>query len=105
MEKDKSTPHATFPSDGSDPGFYQRICQIGLKTKITFIIIFIVVGVLLIASYLDYHLARKDQIKLYLDRNLYIAKQIDASIPDQKLSQDLSYIQPEVEEWLLSRPV
>ena len=82
----------------------QRIPLIGLKTKITFLIIFIVVGVLLIASYLDYHLARKDQINLYLDRNLYIAKQIDASIPDQKLNQDLSHIQNEVEEWLLSRP-
>ncbi len=83
---------------------YQRIPRIGLKTKITFLIIFIVVGVLLIASYLDYHLARKDQINLYLDRNLYIAKQIDASIPDQKLNQDLPHIQNEVEEWLLSRP-
>ena len=104
MEKDKSTPHATLSIRWVRSWIYQRISQIGLKTKITFLIIFIVVGVLLIASYLDYHLARKDQINLYLDRNLYIAKQIDASIPDQKLSQDLSHIQPEVEEWLLSRP-
>ena len=104
MEKDKSTPHATLSIRWIRSWIYQRISQIGLKTKITFLIIFIVVGVLLIASYLDYHLARKDQINLYLDRNLYIAKQIDASIPDQKLSQDLSHIQPEVEEWLLSRP-
>jgi signal transduction histidine kinase len=104
MEIDKSTPTATLSIRWIRSWIYQRISQIGLKTKITFLIILIVVGVLLIASYLDYHLARKDQINLYLDRNLYIAKQIDASIPDQKLSQDLSYIQPEVEEWLLSRP-
>ena len=104
MEKDKSTPTATLSIRWIRSWIYQRISQIGLKTKITFLIILIVVGVLLIASYLDYHLARKDQISLYLDRNLYIAKQIDASIPDQKLSQDLSPIQHEVEEWLLSRP-
>jgi len=83
---------------------HQRIPQIGLKTKITFFVILIVVGVLLLASYLDYHFARKDQINLYLDRNLYIAKQIDASIPDQKMIHDLLHIRDEVEEWLLSRP-
>jgi signal transduction histidine kinase len=104
METDKSTPPATLSIRWIRSWIYQRISQIGLKTKITFLIILIVVGVLLIASYLDYHLARKDQINLYLDRNLYIAKQIDASIPDQKLTQDLPHIQHEVEEWLLSRP-
>ncbi len=104
METDKSTPTAALSIRWIRSWIYQRISQIGLKTKITFLIILIVVGVLLIASYLDYHLARKDQISLYLDRNLYIAKQIDASIPDQKLSQDLPQIQHEVEEWLLSRP-
>jgi two-component system NtrC family sensor kinase len=83
---------------------YQKISQIGLKTKITFLIILIVAGVLLLVSYVDYHLARKDQIDLYLDRNLYIAKQIDASIPDQKMLQDLPHTRDEVEEWLLSRP-
>jgi two-component system NtrC family sensor kinase len=83
---------------------HEKIPQIGLKTKITFLIILIVAGVLLLANYLDYHLARKDQINLYLDRNLYIAKQIDASIPDQKINQDLPHVRREVEEWLLSRP-
>jgi two-component system, NtrC family, sensor kinase len=83
---------------------YQKISQIGLKTKITLLIILIVAGVLLLVSYVDYHFARKDQIDLYLDRNLYIAKQIDASIPDQKMIQDLPHIRDEVEEWLLSRP-
>jgi signal transduction histidine kinase len=83
---------------------HEKIPQIGLKTKITFLIILIVAGVLLLVSYLDYHFARKDQLDLYLDRNLYIAKQIDASIPDQKMIQDLPHIQYEVEEWLLSRP-
>ena len=83
---------------------HQKIPQIGLKTKITFLVILIVAGVLLLTSYLDYHFARKDQINLYLDRNLYIAKQIDASIPDHKMIQDLPHIHNEVEEWLLSRP-
>jgi two-component system, NtrC family, sensor kinase len=83
---------------------HQRISQVGLKTKITFLIILIVAGVLLLASYLDYHFAKKDQINLYLDRNLYIAKQIDASIPDQRMIHNLPHIQDEVEEWLLSRP-
>ncbi len=76
----------------------------GLKAKITFLIIFIVVGVLFVSSSLDYHLAKKDQIKLYLDRNLYIAKQIDVGIPDQKIMDHLPQIRQEVEEWLLSRP-
>jgi two-component system NtrC family sensor kinase len=76
----------------------------GLKTKISFLIIFIVAGVLFLSSSLDYHLAKKDQIKLYLDRNLYIAKQIDVGIPDQKIMDNLPQIRQEVEEWLLSRP-
>ena len=82
---------------------YQRIPQIGLKTKITFLIIFIVAGVLLLASYLDYHFAKKDQIDLSLNRNTLIAKQIDASIPDQAIREDLPRLRDEVEEWLLSR--
>ena len=103
---DKSTPVTplTLPIQWVRSLIHQRILQIGLKTKITFLIILIVAGVLLIASYLDYHFARKDQINLYRDRNLYIAKQIDASIPDQKMIQDLPHIRNEVEEWLLSRP-
>jgi len=76
----------------------------GLKAKITFLIIFIVAGVLFLSSSLDYHLAKKDQINLYLDRNLYIAKQIDVGIPDQKIMDNLPQIRQEVEEWLLSRP-
>jgi len=104
METDESTPIIPLSIRWVRSLIHQRISQIGLKTKITFLIILIVVGVLLLASYLDYHFARKDQIDLYLDRNLYIAKQIDASIPDQKMIQDLPHIRYEVEEWLLSRP-
>jgi two-component system NtrC family sensor kinase len=83
---------------------HQKIPQIGLKTKITFLIVFIVAGVLLLASYLDYHFAKKDQIDLSLNRNILIAKQIDASIPDQAIREDLPRLRDEVEEWLLSRP-
>ncbi len=82
----------------------ERPPQIGLKTKITFLIIFIVAGVLLLASYLDYHLAKRDQIDLSLNRSILIAKQIDASIPDQAIREDLPRLRDEVEEWLLSRP-
>ena len=82
---------------------YQRISLIGLKTKITFLIIFIVAGVLLLTSYLDYHFAKKDQIDLSFNRNILIAKQIDASIPDRAIREDLPRIRDEVEEWLLSR--
>lgn len=104
METDKSISITSFPIQWLRSLIHQRLPRIGLKTKITFLIILIVVGVLLLASYLDYHFARKDQIDLYLDRNLYIAKQIDASIPDQKMIQDFPHIRYEVEEWLLSRP-
>ena len=76
----------------------------GLKTKITLLIVLIVAGVLFVSGYLDFHLARKAHIDLYLDRNLYIAKQIDIAIPDQKMMQNLPYIHDEIEEWLLSRP-
>jgi two-component system NtrC family sensor kinase len=103
MEAEKSTSIPSHSIRWVRSQVYQRVSQIGLKTKITFLIILIVAGVLLIAGYLDYHFARKDQFNLYLDRNLYIAKQIDASIPDEKWRQDLSYIQNELEEWLLSR--
>jgi signal transduction histidine kinase len=76
----------------------------GLKAKITSLIIFIVVGILFISSYLDYHFSKRDQINLYLDRTLYIAKQIDIGIPDQKIMSNLPHIREDVEEWLLSRP-
>ena len=104
METDKPT--AAFPFFIPWVRFliHDRISQIGLKAKITFLIILIVVGVLLLASYLDYHFARKDQIDLYLNRNILIAKQIDASMPDRAIREDLPHIRDEVEEWLLSRP-
>jgi len=66
--------HSFPPFVGSRPFIHQRISQIGLKTKITFLIILIVAGVLLLASYLDYHFAKKDQIDLSLNRNILIAK-------------------------------
>jgi len=104
MEIDKSSAPPFFSTPWVKSLIYDRISQVGLKTKITSLIILIVVGVLLLASYLDYHFARKDQIDLYLNRNILIAKQIDASIPDRAIREDLSHIQDEVEEWLLSRP-
>jgi two-component system NtrC family sensor kinase len=104
METDKSTAPPPFPTSWVRSLIRNRISRVGLKTKITFLIILIVVGVLLLASYLDYHFAKKDQIELYLNRNILIAKQIDASIPDRAISEDLSHIRDEVEEWLLSRP-
>ena len=75
----------------------------GLKIKITFLIILIVAGILFLMGYLDFHLSRKAQIALYLDRNLYIAKQIDIGIPDQKMMDNLPRIYDEIEAWLLSR--
>jgi methyl-accepting chemotaxis protein len=39
-----------------------------------------------------------------LDRNLYIAKQIDLGIPDQRMIENVPHIREEMEEWLLSRP-
>ncbi len=104
MEIDKPTSIAPSSIPWIRSLFHQRIRQIGLKTKITLFIVLIVAGVLLLTSYLDYHFARKDQINLYLDRNLYIAKQIDASISDRAIRSDLPHIRDEVEEWLLSRP-
>jgi two-component system NtrC family sensor kinase len=104
METDKSSAAPFFSTPWVKSLVHDRISQVGLKTKITSLIILIVVGVLLLASYLDYHFARKDQIDLYLNRNILIAKQIDASIPDRAIREDLPHIQDEVEEWLLSRP-
>jgi two-component system NtrC family sensor kinase len=104
METEKSTSIAPSPTSRIRSLTHRRIPQVGLKTKITLFIVFIVAGVLVLVSYLDYHFARKDQIDLYLDRNLYIAKQIDASISDRALREDLPYVRDEVEEWLLSRP-
>ncbi|MGB9628713.1 MAG: HAMP domain-containing sensor histidine kinase [Thermodesulfobacteriota bacterium] len=76
----------------------------GLKAKITLLILSVVTGILLFASYLDFQLSKKAQIDLYLDRNLYIATQIDTSVPDQRIMESLPQIKNEVEEWLMSRP-
>ena len=70
--------------------FFRQIPRghpIGLRVKITLLIICNVAGVLFLSSTIDYHLSRKDQIDLYLNRNLYIAKQIDLSVPDVKLME------------------
>ena len=85
---------------------HQRVQKksFGLKAKIIFLIIFIVAGVLFLTSYLDFHLTKKDLIDLNLNRNFYIAKQIDIGIPDQKMMENLPHISDEMEEWLLSRP-
>lgn len=76
----------------------------GLKAKIALLIVPNVVGVLFLSSYLDFHFATKDQIDLYSDRNLYVAKQIDLSIPDPRDPNHFPRIREEMDEWLLSRP-
>jgi signal transduction histidine kinase len=103
MDTEKPTPIVHLVLRWTRSLIHQRISQVGLKTKITFLIIFIVAGVLLLASSLDYHFAKKDQIDLSLNRNILIAKQIDASIPDRAIREDLGHIRDEAEEWLLSR--
>lgn len=70
----------------------------GIKAKLTIFIIFTVSSVILISSHLEFHFSKKTQFELYLDRNLYIAKQIDISIPDYKLVENLSKIIDEIEE-------
>jgi signal transduction histidine kinase len=75
----------------------------GLRAKITFLILLNVTGVLFLSSYLDFHLAKNEQISLFLDRNLYIAKQIDVAMPEG-IVDNLTPMRTEVEEWLLSRP-
>ena len=77
---------------------------IGLQAKITVLILLNVTGVLVLSSYLDFHFSKKAQIGLFLDRNLYIAKQIEVAIPDEMGSNSFASIHKEVEEWLLSRP-
>jgi signal transduction histidine kinase len=84
----------------------------GLRAKITFLILLNVAGVLFLSSLLDFHLAKKEQISLFLDRDLYIAKQIEVAMPDwlggvtipDGIMGNLTPIRTEVEEWLLSRP-
>ncbi len=76
----------------------------GLKTKITLLLLLIVPGTLLFSSYLDFQLSKKAQFDLYLDRNFYIAMQIDLSLPDPRIKENLPRIEEEIEEWLLSRP-
>jgi two-component system, NtrC family, sensor kinase len=107
------TPNRTFPYGFLSPPLrwsrsliHRAIPEksFGLKGKITVLIILNVAGVLFLFSYLDFHLAKKDQIDLYLDRNLYIAKQIDIGIPDPRVTNNLPRIGDEMEEWLLSRP-
>jgi two-component system NtrC family sensor kinase len=75
----------------------------GLRAKITFLILLNVTGVLLLFSYLDFHLSKKAHIDLFLDRDLYIAKQIEVGIPTDIMS-NLTSIKAELEDWLLSRP-
>jgi signal transduction histidine kinase len=75
----------------------------GLRAKITFLILLNVTGILFLSSYLDFHLSKKAQVGLLLDRDLYIAKQIDVGIPDDVMG-NLTSIKAELEDWLLSRP-
>jgi two-component system NtrC family sensor kinase len=75
----------------------------GLRAKITFLILLNVAGVLFLFSYLDFHLSKKAHIDLFLDRDLYIAKQIEVGIPTDVMS-NLTSIKAELEDWLLSRP-
>ncbi len=75
-----------------------------LKVKISLFIILVVASVLFLSSYLDFRLAKKAQFDLYLDRNLYIAKQIDIGIPALRIMANLPRVHDEIEEWLLSRP-
>ena len=103
MDTDKSTPVLLPALRRIRSLLDRRVPRVGLKTKITFLVVFIVAGVLLLASYLDYHLAKRDQIDLSFNRSILIAKQIDASIPDRAIREDLPRIRDEVEEWLLSR--
>lgn len=76
----------------------------GLKAKVTFFVILNVAGVLFVFSYIDYRLSEKDQVDLYFNRNLYIAKQVEIGIPNPLNSGNLPQIREEMEEWLLSRP-
>lgn len=76
----------------------------GLKAKVTLFVILNVAGVLFLFSYIDYRLSEKDQIDLYLNRNLYIAKQIEIGMPNPLNMNNLPRIREEMEEWLLSRP-
>lgn len=66
-------------------------------------LLLIITGILLLSSFLDFQLSKKAQIDLYLDRNFYIAMQIDTGIPDQRMIEHLPRIRDEIEEWLLSR--
>ena len=75
----------------------------GLRAKIILLIVLNVAGVLFLSSYLDYQFTKKAQIELYLDRNLYIAKQIDIGIPDRGILNHLPRIGEEINDWLLSR--
>jgi two-component system NtrC family sensor kinase len=75
-----------------------------LKAKITFLILSNVVAVLLLSSYLEFHLTRKALIDLFLDRTVYIAKEIEVGIPDKMIRSNLPHLQEEMEDWLLSRP-
>ncbi len=106
MKTDGASLYSTlsFPAQRVLSWFRQRFDRsFGLKAKITFLLIFIVTGVLLLSSYLDYHFSTRDQIDLYMNRNVFIAKQIDIGLPDPRITNNFSRIDDEMEEWLLSR--
>ncbi len=75
----------------------------GLKAKIILLIIINVAGVLLLVGFVDFKFTEKAQIDLYIDRNFYIAKQIEIGIPDKGLVRHLPAIREEMNDWLMSR--
>jgi two-component system, NtrC family, sensor kinase len=75
----------------------------GLKAKIILLIIINVAGVLLLVGFVDFKFTEKAQIDLYIDRNFYIAKQIEIGIPDTDLMRHLPAIREEMNDWLMSR--
>lgn len=102
---DLSTTLSLYPERAA-PGIRRWLPKkfFGLKIKIILLLILNVAGVLFLSSYLDFHFTKKAQTDLFLNRNLYIAKQIDIAIPDQGIMNQLTYISEEIDEWLLSRP-
>lgn len=82
--------------------FLQR--PLGLQTRITILVAFIVVSVLVIFSYLEFRLTEHAHRELLRERAIYVIREIDSKIYSLKDLDNKSFLEEEIAGWLYTRP-
>ena len=84
------------------PFRFQR--PLGLQTRITLLFTVVVVGVLVLFSYLEFRLSEHAQRELYRERTIYVTREMDAKIFTAKDLENVAFLEEEMAAWMYSRP-